>query len=100
MGNSSGDENGRDSMKYWEIIADKLHAAGWSWGYCSAVTRLAMLEWMRLRAIWRRRLRRPQFREISIKLMVDSAAFAAVYTRNGCAVLPYTTKQRSNLIKR
>ena len=26
-------------MKYWEIIADKLHSAGWSWGYCSAVTR-------------------------------------------------------------
>ena len=25
-------------MKYWEIVADKLHAAGWSWGYCSAVT--------------------------------------------------------------
>src|SRR5437588_8534539 len=27
------------SMKYWEIVADKLSAAGWSWGYCSAVTR-------------------------------------------------------------
>jgi hypothetical protein len=26
-------------MKYQEIIADKLSAAGWSWGYCSAVTR-------------------------------------------------------------
>ena len=26
-------------MKYWEIIADKLIAAGWTWGYCSAVTR-------------------------------------------------------------
>jgi hypothetical protein len=26
-------------MKYWEVIADKLHAAGWSWGYCSAVTK-------------------------------------------------------------
>ena len=25
-------------MKYWELIADKLSAAGWSWGYCSAVT--------------------------------------------------------------
>ena len=25
-------------MKYWEIVADKLHAAGWSRGYCSAVT--------------------------------------------------------------
>jgi hypothetical protein len=25
-------------MKYWEIIGDKLSAAGWSWGYCSAVT--------------------------------------------------------------
>jgi len=25
-------------MKYWEIIADKLSAVGWSWGYCSAVT--------------------------------------------------------------
>ena len=24
-------------MKYWKIIADKLSAAGWSWGYCSAV---------------------------------------------------------------
>ena len=39
VGNSSGDENGSDSMKYWEVIADKLHAAGWSWGYCSAVTK-------------------------------------------------------------
>jgi len=26
-------------MKYWEIIADKLSANGWTWGYCSAVTR-------------------------------------------------------------
>jgi hypothetical protein len=26
-------------MIYWEIIADKLSAAGWSWGYCRAVTR-------------------------------------------------------------
>ena len=26
-------------MKYWEIIADKLSKAGWTWGYCSAVTR-------------------------------------------------------------
>jgi hypothetical protein len=39
VGNSSGDENGSNSMKYWEIIADKLSAAGWSWGYCSAVTK-------------------------------------------------------------
>ena len=26
-------------MKYWEIIADKLSAAGFSWGYCRTVTR-------------------------------------------------------------
>ena len=26
-------------MKYWEIVADKLSAAGWTWGYCSLVTR-------------------------------------------------------------
>ena len=26
-------------LKYWEVVADKLSAAGWSWGYCSAVTR-------------------------------------------------------------
>jgi hypothetical protein len=26
-------------VKYREIIADRLHAAGWTWGYCSAVTR-------------------------------------------------------------
>jgi hypothetical protein len=24
--------------KYWEIIAERLSAAGWTWGYCSAVT--------------------------------------------------------------
>ena len=30
---------GRGSnMRYWEIVADKLSAAGFSWGYCSAVT--------------------------------------------------------------
>ena len=27
------------TMKYWEVIADKLSAAGWTWDYCSAVTR-------------------------------------------------------------
>jgi hypothetical protein len=26
-------------MQYWEIIADKFSAAGWSWGYYSAVAR-------------------------------------------------------------
>lgn len=26
-------------MKYWEVVADKLSAAGFTWGYCSAVTR-------------------------------------------------------------
>ena len=25
-------------MKYPEIVADKLHASGWSWVYCCAVT--------------------------------------------------------------
>ena len=25
-------------MKYWEIIADKLSNAGWTWGCCNAVT--------------------------------------------------------------
>jgi hypothetical protein len=24
-------------MQYWEIVADKLSRAGWSWGQCSAV---------------------------------------------------------------
>jgi len=39
LGNPPCDEIGSDSTKYWEIIADKLSAAGWSWGYCSAITR-------------------------------------------------------------
>ena len=26
-----------DRVKYWEIIADNLSKAGWSWGYVSAV---------------------------------------------------------------
>ena len=32
-------------MKYWEIIADNLHDAGWSWGIVSAID----CEW---RTIW------------------------------------------------
>jgi hypothetical protein len=37
VGNSSRDENGSDSMKYWEIIAGNLSKAGWSWGCVSAI---------------------------------------------------------------
>jgi hypothetical protein len=37
MGNSSGDENGSEGKKYWEIIADNLSKGGWSWGCVSAV---------------------------------------------------------------
>jgi len=37
VGNSSGDENGSDPMKYWEIIADNLSKVGWSWGYSSQI---------------------------------------------------------------
>ena len=32
-----GDETGRDPMKYWEIIADNLSKAGWSWGWVSTI---------------------------------------------------------------
>jgi hypothetical protein len=39
---SKGDETGRlgqgEPVKYWDIVADKFGAAGWSWSYCSAVT--------------------------------------------------------------
>jgi len=31
-----GDDSARGSMKYWEIIADNLSKAGWSWGCVSA----------------------------------------------------------------
>jgi hypothetical protein len=24
-------------VKYWEVVADKLSAAGWSWGYCEVL---------------------------------------------------------------
>jgi hypothetical protein len=37
VGNSSGDENRSDPMKYWKIIADNLSKAGWSWGCVSGV---------------------------------------------------------------
>ena len=40
---SSGDENGSDSMKYWEIIADRLHAEGWSYGMAEHLTKRGVL---------------------------------------------------------
>jgi hypothetical protein len=33
-------------VKYWEIIADNLSKAGWSWGCVSAVTREARVIWV------------------------------------------------------
>jgi hypothetical protein len=37
LGNSSRDENRGNPMKYWEIIADNLSKAGWSWGCVSTI---------------------------------------------------------------
>jgi hypothetical protein len=37
VGNSSRNEIGSGQMKYWEIIADNLHDAGWSLGWVSAL---------------------------------------------------------------
>ena len=33
-------------MKYWEIIADNLHKAGWSYGYVSALNREGRTIWI------------------------------------------------------
>jgi hypothetical protein len=47
MGNSSGDENGSDAMKYyWEIIAENLKKRGWSLGYVSAVDSQGRTSWI------------------------------------------------------
>jgi hypothetical protein len=33
-------------MNYWEIIADNLSKAGWSWGCVSGVTREGRIIWV------------------------------------------------------
>ena len=33
-------------MKYWEIIADNLSKAGWSWGYVSALDCKGRTTWI------------------------------------------------------
>ena len=33
-------------MKYWEIIADNLSKAGWSWGCIAAVDRDGRINWV------------------------------------------------------
>jgi len=33
-------------VKYWEIIADNLSKAGWSWGYVSAVDSRGRTIWI------------------------------------------------------
>ncbi len=37
LGDSPGDATDGSPMKYWEVIADKLSKADWSWGCVSAV---------------------------------------------------------------
>jgi len=48
-------------MQYWEIVADKLSAAGCSWGYCSAVTRHGWLWVVNAHGYGRRSSRLPIF---------------------------------------
>jgi hypothetical protein len=33
-------------MKYWEIVADNLSKAGWSWGYVSAIDSNGRTTWI------------------------------------------------------
>jgi hypothetical protein len=33
-------------MKYWEIIAERLSKAGWSWGYVSAIESNGRTSWI------------------------------------------------------
>jgi hypothetical protein len=33
-------------MKYWEIIADHLSKAGWSWGCVSAINANGQINWI------------------------------------------------------
>jgi len=35
-----------DSMKYWEIIADRLSKAGWSWGCISSTDHEGRIIWL------------------------------------------------------
>jgi hypothetical protein len=53
VGNSSGDENGSDSMKYREIIADRLHAEGWSYGIAEHLTKHGLLFLRRCAPRWK-----------------------------------------------
>ena len=46
LGNSSLDEDRGDRVKYWEIIADNLKKAGWSWGCVSAIDSNGQTIWI------------------------------------------------------
>ena len=46
MGNSSGNENGSGRVKSWEIIADNLSKAGWSYGYVSTLDSRGRTIWI------------------------------------------------------
>jgi hypothetical protein len=46
LGDSSGDEDGSDAMKRWEIVADNLKKAGWSWGCVSAIGSTGRTIWI------------------------------------------------------
>jgi hypothetical protein len=43
-----GEEKGQDQLrvKYWEIIADNLSKAGWSWGCVSAIDSNGRTVWI------------------------------------------------------
>ena len=46
LGNSSRNEIGSRPVKYWEVIADNLSKAGWSWGYVSALDCEGLTIWI------------------------------------------------------
>jgi hypothetical protein len=46
LGNSPSNESRVNQVKYWEIIADNLSKAGWSWGCVSAFDSGARTIWI------------------------------------------------------
>jgi hypothetical protein len=50
-------------VKYWEIIADNLSKAGWSWGCVSAIDFNGQTIWIARRGWWMRSAAPAQFGE-------------------------------------
>jgi hypothetical protein len=84
LNSEDGPGSPESRVKYWEIIADNLSKAGWSWGYISAVDSERRTIWIAdAHRGWSRKNKARQIAAMMVKASSITSSDVSTYLRHG-----------------